>query len=59
MTIFGLIVLVFASVMAVWLAREGKIPDPFQWVVFAILIILWLFVALAAAGVGGLNQQLW
>ncbi len=51
MSIIGLLIAVFATVVLVWLVREGRIPQPFQWLVWALLIILWLWVLLMALGV--------
>ena len=51
MTIFGLLVAVIATIVVVWLVREGRIPEPFPWVLYVILVVLWLWVILTALGV--------
>ena len=56
MTILGLIILVVASVAAAYFAQ--RLPPPWPWAIYAILVILWLLVFVWVSGLdGGLLSQ--
>ena len=51
--IIGLIIALLVTAILVWLVQQGKVPAPFAWVVYAILIVIWLVVLLGLTGLGG------
>jgi hypothetical protein len=50
MTIFGLLVAALATCVVVWLCSQNKIPAPFHWIAYAVLIVVWIAVLLGAVG---------
>lgn len=50
LTIWGLLIAVIGTCVAVWLVQQEKIPGPFHWIVYAILVVLWVLVVAAALG---------
>lgn len=53
MSIIGLLIAVFATIMVVWLVNQGKVPQPFPWILYAVLVIVWIWVLLSVSGLGG------
>ena len=53
MTWAGLLAAGIITAIIVWLCNQNKIPEPFQWVVFVLLVVLWLIVLLVLFGYGG------
>jgi hypothetical protein len=58
MTVFSLLVVTFATCVLVYLCAQNKIPEPFHWIVYAILIIVWIAILLMAAGSDLLHYRL-
>ena len=59
MTLLGLLIAALITAVVVWLANQGKIPTPFVWIAYAVLIVVWIVVLLQVLGVnlGGLAVQ--
>lgn len=51
MSIIGLIIAVLATCVIVWLCNQNKIPPPFHWVAYALLVVIWFVVLLSVVGV--------
>lgn len=51
MSIAALLVAVLVTCLLVWLVQQGRIPAPFHWVVYAVLVVLWLIVLLQLLGI--------
>lgn len=53
MSIVVLLFAVIATIILVWLANSGKVPAPFPWIIYAILVLVWLIVLLQLLGLTG------
>ena len=54
MDIITLLIAALVTAILVWLAQSGKVPAPFHWILWAILIVIWLVVLIRILG---LNLQ--
>lgn len=50
MTLGMLIILAFITCMVIYLCQQGVIPAPFNWIAYAIVLIVWLVLLLRVAG---------
>ena len=41
MTILGWWSLVLATCVVVWLVQQNRIPAPFHWIAYAVLVVVW------------------
>lgn len=58
MSMLGLLIAVLATCVIVWLCSQNKIPTPFHWIAYAVLIVIWFAVLLSVVGVGFLDQRI-
>lgn len=53
MTLLGLIIAAIATCVIVWLINQNKLPSPFHWIAYAILVVIWFVVLLNVLGMTG------
>lgn len=59
MSILGLLIAILATGVVVWLVQQNRIPSPFHWICYAVLVVVWIFVLVYVTPVGDLflNRQ--
>jgi hypothetical protein len=58
MTILSLIFAVFVTCVIVWLVNQNKIPAPFHWIAYGLLIIIWFAMLISITGLPYLDQRI-
>ena len=58
MTILALLLIVVVACLAAWFADRSGWPEPFKWLVYAIIVVVLLGVLLDLSGVHILSQRL-
>ena len=51
MSILTIVVAAIATVVLVWLCREGKFPAPVPLIIYIVLAVVWLWLILTLLGV--------